>query len=249
MEGEIQPAPQGLEPLSTRDKALRVALSSLIGAVIGVVIAEVVANSLIEISLTYAFAIIFGVAFILLGIVLGWRIWTGIEDPIRRWFLMGLALMVFVSGICCFFLQENWFSQISPGAKVPMYALLGISLAFSLAFSLTEFVNLGVCDTCCSTNFRENPLLANKIQVFVIFGGTMIMGMVFGLMFGLMDVEDDNAAHPKLRQNLITSLILGSVLGTLIGFVNEWLRLRQVAQYRPLSPQNPAPVPTGYDDI
>jgi uncharacterized membrane protein YgaE (UPF0421/DUF939 family) len=58
MEGEVQPAPQGLEPLSNRDKALRVALSSLIGAVIGVVIAEVVANSLIEISLTYAFAVV-----------------------------------------------------------------------------------------------------------------------------------------------------------------------------------------------
>lgn len=59
MEDEIQsPSTGNIEPLTLKDKILRVGLSCLLGALVGVVIAEVVANSLIEISLTYAFAIV-----------------------------------------------------------------------------------------------------------------------------------------------------------------------------------------------
>jgi prolipoprotein diacylglyceryltransferase len=91
-------------------------------------------------------------------------------------------------------------------------------------------------------------------QIFLLFGGTMLMGFIFGMMFGIMDVEDDNSAHPKLRQTLIYSLILGSVLGLLLGAANELMRLFSTgaAQYSALAESDvPKPIaaPTGYDDI
>lgn len=53
-----EPQESTIQVVSTKEKILRVGLSSLLGAVVGVIIAEVVANSLIEISLTYAFAVV-----------------------------------------------------------------------------------------------------------------------------------------------------------------------------------------------
>jgi hypothetical protein len=46
------------EPVSTKEKVGRTALSGLLGAVVGVAIAEIVANSLIEISLSPVFSIV-----------------------------------------------------------------------------------------------------------------------------------------------------------------------------------------------
>ena len=45
------------------------------------------------------------------------------------------------------------------------YAVVGLSLAFALSFTFTEFINMGLCDRCCKTNFEDDPIIATKKQV------------------------------------------------------------------------------------
>jgi hypothetical protein len=103
--------------------------------------------------------------------------------------------------------------------------VLGISLSFSLVFSLTEFLNLGLCDKCCNTDLQSNPLIATKKQVFLIFSGSILMGAIFGILFGVIDVEDDPSRNrTRFKENLLWSIQIGAVIGGLFGFVNQWLR-------------------------
>jgi len=197
--------------------------SMFVGLAIGVVIAEVVANSLIEISVTPVFSIVFGIAFILLGLALVWRVWKSVTESSRRIFMIMFAILVFISGIFSFILEERWVSM-SAAAKIPMYAIIGVSLSFALTFSLTEFINLGLCDKCCNTDFENNPLIGSKKQIFIIFAGSIIMGAIFGVLFGVIDVENDDPQHTKFKENLIWSIPLGGILGAVLGFINQFLR-------------------------
>lgn len=55
---------------------------------------------------------------------------------------MSVFLQVILSGIVCFFLRRNWFMHLPSIAKIPIYALLGTSVAFSLTFTLVDIVNI-----------------------------------------------------------------------------------------------------------
>jgi len=212
--------------------------SLLVGTIIGIVIAEVVANSLIEISITLVFSIVFGVAFILLGLALTWRIWNSVTDSSKRGFMLLFAVLVFISGIFSFLLDEDVVS-IPAKAKIPMYGIIGISLSFALTFSLTEFINLGLCDKCCRTDFEANPLIGSKTQIYVIFAGSIVMGAVFGILFGSIDVENDDARHSRFKENLIWSIPLGGIVGGLLGFINQWIRSTP-RQYLTFQESNPS---------
>jgi len=212
-----------MDPETTTARVAKSTVSAFVGMVVGVVIAEVVANSLIEISITYVFAVVFGIAFILLGFALTWRILKSVEDKQKRIFLLGFAFLVFLSGIFSFILENNW-STLSSSAKIPLYATLGISLSFALTFSLTEFINLGLCDKCCNTDFETYPLIATKKQIFMIFSGSIVMGALFGILFGSIDVEDDDSHHTRFKQNLLWSIPIGAIVGGAIGFLNQWFR-------------------------
>lgn len=198
-------------------------VSFFVGAAIGVIIAIVVANSLVEISLTYVFSIIFGIALILLSLALGWRIWTSVTETSKRIFLLFFAFLVFLSGIFSFVLEKN-LVHIPPSGKIPMYTVLGVALSFALTFSITEFLNMGICDRCCNTDFENHPLIGSKRQVFIIFSGTLLMGAIFGVLFGTIDVENDDSNHSKFRENYLIGIPIGLAIGGFLGFVNQWLR-------------------------
>lgn len=50
------------------------------------------------------------------------------------------------------------------------YGVVGLSLAFALSFSFTEFITMGLCDKCCKTDFENHPIISKKKQVhFYLF--------------------------------------------------------------------------------
>ena len=147
--------------------------------------------------------------------------------------MLFFAALVFLSGIFSFLLEVN-NTHISPGGKVPLYMIVAVSLSFALTYSLTEFINLGLCDRCCDTNFEENPLIGSPKQIYGIFIGSVVMGSIFGIMFGSIDVEDDGARHTRFKESLLLSIPVGSILGGCLGFYNQWLRGVPV-QYSPLA--------------
>jgi len=206
---------------STGKRAGKIILSGFLSGLFGVLIAEVVANSLVEISITPVFSIVFGSAFFILGAAIMYRVFTSMNE--NRNIMIVFALLVFASAAFSILLEKNWL-PLPPAAKVPMYAVVGLSLAFALTFSFTEFINMGVCDRCCKTDFENNPVIGSKKQIFLIFAGAIIMGSVLGVLFGVIDVENDDQLHEKFNKNLILSLPLGFFLGTIIGVINQVMR-------------------------
>jgi len=138
-------------------------------------------------------------------------------------FMLLFASLILISGVFCFLLQEQWLTMGAQPKSI-MYAVVGLSLAFALSFSFMEFVNTGVFDRCCRTDFENNPILSTRKQVALVFLGTTFMGGFHGLMFGLADIEDDNARHEKYTENLIWSIPLGASVGFPIGLINQWIR-------------------------
>jgi hypothetical protein len=76
---------------------------------------------------------------------------------------------VLASGIACFFLKEGLIKTFTAGAKVPLYAMLGISFAFTITYSFSEIANISPWDRCCGTNGQENPIFGSQQQVCIIF--------------------------------------------------------------------------------
>merc|ERR1711934_1280256 len=87
----------------------QVVLSGLLGAVIGMIISFLVICTLVEISLSYFEAVLFGFILILLGAFILARTCCSAEQPERmyRIILGGVSVLVILSGLFCFALQDN----------------------------------------------------------------------------------------------------------------------------------------------
>ncbi|CEL92515.1 unnamed protein product [Vitrella brassicaformis CCMP3155] len=203
-------------------------LSAAVGVVMGIIISLVVNCTLVEISLSPFFSVYFGVLFITVGSVILWRILghANEEAQQRKKQLTGFAVMIVVSGLLCFVLERNWFVGLSPLAKVPLYTILGVSVAFALTFSVVDLINyfLGFLQPN-----GAKPLVESKSQVMLVLSIALVMGGLFGFIFGVMDVEDEVAYQIRLAllREEHYCYPIGALLGGLAGFGNEYLRQQE----------------------
>jgi hypothetical protein len=130
-----------------------------------------------------------------------------------------------------------------------------MALAFALTFAFTEFINLGICNLCCPRTFYVHPSFVSRMQLYIILGAGLLLGLILGIMFGSLDVEDDwSANHSRLVKMLLYGLIPGVFIGGGMGVASEWMRdLLPANAYEPLPVENqtvdPRSMPSGYDDI
>ena len=211
---------------STRNYVFRSACcSAAVGGVLGGFISIIVNNALIEISLTPFFAALFGAVLILLGGLMIWRkLWERHETPLMRTLILAFSTLVLLAGLSCFLLERDWFKTISPNLKVPMYMALGVSLCFSLTFTVVDLLN--AYHDRHSYDMRRRALVHTPTQVGVVLAGAIANGAAFGLTFGVMDVED---APQKLRQEERFSAPIGMLLGACVGAINAVLAYRAEA--------------------
>lgn len=199
-------------------------ISGIVGGALGAAISVVVNNALIEISITPFFAAVFGAVLLLLGCLMVWRKVTegsGAGSPLTRVLMLSFSALVLMSGAACFALEKDWCSRLTPRAKVPLYVMLAISLSFAVSFSLIDLLNLYT--ECGRSAARSSPLVSSPSQITLVLLGAVCMGSIFGYLFGIMDVEDDDAAHAKLRNEERASLPIGFGIGGFVGFLNPLL--------------------------
>lgn len=244
-------------------RAVRCAVSFLVGAFVGVLISEISVNSLVEISISGAFSIIFGISFILLGAAIVWRVHVGSDSGVKRCIVIFFAVLIVMSGIFSFVLDINWVKNVEPSIKIPMYMLLGVSLSFALTFSITEFLNMGLCDRCCATEDDAGqplPIIGGRTQIGVVFLMCVLMGMTFGVLFGALDVENAQQMKTEYMKIIVDVIYVGIVFGGLTGFANEWIRTGEAAgrQYSNLDARRRGPgdlgvvgpsLSTNYDEL
>ena len=92
----------------------------------------------------------FGFCFVMIGVMLMMRIQTLPETPEMsrgKPFLFIFSCMVIVSGVFCFFLEDNWSIKLPPFEKAPIYTVISMALNFCVLFSIVDLSNfiLGFC--------------------------------------------------------------------------------------------------------
>jgi len=126
------------------------------------------------------------------------------------------SLFVICSACLCFTLEKDWFKGIPARTKVPSYALLGVSVAFSFIYSAVDLLQLALDHlgglyqfhfqplTKAKQPFVPTPIIVTSIQVYLLLSVSFIVGALFGTIFGLVDVED------YYRNRLVLYTVLNS---------------------------------------
>ena len=107
---------------------LRTALS---GCILGLVSSLMVNCSLVEVSCSPFFAVAFGLLFLTSSGMMVAQL-QSLPNAKNRVLLIVFACLNFLAGIMCFMLERDWSHGLSAPSKVPLYALLGSCLAFSV---------------------------------------------------------------------------------------------------------------------
>jgi MFS family permease len=228
-----------------RDDFRKAGMSAFVGMLLGLAISLIINSTLVEISVSPFFALYFGILFMSVGGIIIYRLngaalfpsndvaneadqalLLAPEDEVRRKKqLTFFACLILFSGFLCFILEKNWFVGLSWVSKIPLYTILGISVAFALVFSVVDLVNYMMGFLRASV---ARPVVESSHQVYLIMSIALIMGATFGFIFGVMDIEDEIQYQVRLAllKEERTCLPIGGLLGAIAGFGNEYLRLK-----------------------
>ena len=166
----------------------------------------------------------------LIGVVIISRVRSSNYDAFHRKLLLGFSALVMASGGLCVIAEKHTFG-LSPVAKVPLYAVVGVSVTFALVFSAVDLLNY------CS----GRPLVETPSQVIVVLCVSVIMGAIYGFVFGMLDVEDQKGYRLQLQLMREEKFCfpVGGGLGAVAGFLILKLRRRvREVRYDPLSTEN-----------
>lgn len=220
-------------------------VSGFVGVLLGIIISLIVNCTLVEISISSFFALYFGILFIVVGGIILWRIlsqnnYDHDKAAAVKWKPLALfASLIILSGLICFTLQQQWYQGLSPVMKVPLYVLLGTSVAFALTFSVVDLVNyiLGFLQVSIA-----KPFVESTSQVYMVLATALAMGALFGFIFGVMDIEDEVSYQIRLallREERYCYPV-GALLGGAVGVANEYIR-EQEERFA-------CPITNGFDD-
>ena len=152
---------------------------------------------------------------------------------------------VLSSACLCFTLEKDWFKAIPARTKVPSYALLGVSIAFSFVYAVVDLAQAAV-DRAGSLfqihfqpmskarqPFEPTPLIVTNIQVYLLLSVSFTVGALFGAIFGLVDVEDYYrnriVLYTVLNNEISLCEPIGVLFGAFAGFMSEFLRQQEMA--------------------
>jgi len=130
------------------------------------------------------------------------------------------------SGVLCFLLEKDWTHKISSQSKIPLYAILGISIAFSLVYSFTDILQYLVFRCCRNTKFFSIPFAISHVRLLMCTAS--ICGLYYGWIFGILDSEDVNRPSLELfiQKENFYCYPLAATLGGFSGFYVYYKSLR-----------------------
>lgn len=143
--------------------------SAVIGSTLGVISSLMVNCSLVEVSCSPFFAVAFGLLFLTSAAMMASQLYM-LPNANNRVLLCCFAALNLVAGAVCFLLERDWSHGLSVNGKVPLYALLGSCLAFSVNVSRPRGSRQArrLCggDACCAARrlcgHRPTPASARQ---------------------------------------------------------------------------------------
>lgn len=162
----------------------------------------------------------------ILGSVIVFRVYhQHISNSRKRYFIAFGALIIF-SGALCFILEQNWFLHLEAHIKIPVYAILGISISYALTFAIVDLVNY----ICLHLERYGRSPVENSEQIIAVIILSAVMGAVLGIIFGLMDIEDEVKYHDKLSlmKEELYCYPIGGIIGFVSGGLNDYLQVQEI---------------------
>ena len=224
--------PRGVRARKQHAQIWSAILSSLVlGMLFGSVGSLLVNCALVEISLSPLFATAFGVLFLISGGTVAWQVLLEPDGGENRMLLLAFSALVTTSGILCFLLERDWSHGLSRRAKVPLYALLGVSLSFSTHFTALDL--LARMRESLGWNSMHggpvNAMVRTQWQARLLALVAVVTGCLYGLVFGIMDVEDAHKGRElrvALQRETRVCYPIGAVAGALAAIAARVLELR-----------------------
>lgn len=213
-------------------------VSGLIGAGIGALCSLLVNSTLIEVSINTVFSIYFGVIFAGIGLLVLWRTYnenqknesTIVRRPTDTFFahpgmLYTFSSLMIFSGLICFLLRKDWFTEINYLLKIPFFTTLGVSFSFIIILLFADCLNY--CAASCGRG-PARPIIDSNQQIYLVAALAVIMGFLYGFIFGILDLEDANLYKLAILAMKEESYCypIGIILGGIAGFLNEIMRER-----------------------
>lgn len=103
-----------------------------------------------------------------------------------------LAGCIFLSGLCCLLLEEDWHKNVEWYVKLVPYSLLGVSISFTVMTQVLDLCELlkYTWDRSWFGTPNSPALVVCNLQYLLVLAGSMGLGLVLGLLFGFADIED-----------------------------------------------------------
>lgn len=132
-----------------------------------------------------------GLFFLALAAIITWRV-LSFAAAANRAALLTLSALMACAGLLCLVYQRHWFFSLGALARVPIYALIGVSLAFALAFAVVELLNYaasaGLPASTPGAARAHAAIVQTPQQVALLAVASVVLGLVYGLMFGSAEV-------------------------------------------------------------
>lgn len=211
----------------TQNPNVRLGLAAIIGAILGMLIGWCTNAAMVEISINAIFALYFGFFFLFLAGVITWRV-VNFSQAANRHALLVLSGLMGLAGLICVFYQRHWFFSLSAAFRVPIYAILGVSLSFALSFAIAELLNYA----STHTNFggpiaprAQSALVQSPQQIFLLAVSSVALGFVYGIIFGFAEIGKGVFTLHTLRTQFLHEericLPIGALVGAATGFLIE----------------------------
>ena len=133
-----------------------------------------------------------------------------------------LSFTNLLSGLFCIILDKDLFSKIDDDYKIPLYAMIGASLAFLINYSIVDMIEVTMdfyhFDMCGKAKSDYVPLVVSNVHHYFLLLATMGMGVLFGTMFGAVDIESLYMVKLyMLEAAFMVELLVFAPLGLLFG--------------------------------
>lgn len=220
-------APDGLDGRAR--ELVAAASATAAGSLFAIGVSYAVNAVLVEVSVSPPLTVVVGLLELFTGGLMLWQSvlahYGGPGGEFRGSFshfalLTAFACVNAASGVVCFLLEEDWSSSMSAPAKVPLYALIGVSLCFDLVF---------LCMGAASELFPGSfpPLVRSPLEVRLMAATSAASGLYFGFLFGSLDpVGGASRSHVELavRQENSYCYPVAALTGGLATVVARLLR-------------------------
>jgi len=201
-------------------------ITSTVGSTISIMIYYIVNLGLVEISLSPFYAFLVGMMLIFVGLILVWQSLVNYSESsgvslCHMVTLCLFALIIVSSGVVCFLLEKDWTNTISVKSKIPLYALMGVSISFSVVYSAADMLH-HICSRFCQGEKATfaRPFVQSVTRVRLLAVTAVICGLYYGWIFGMLDSEDVNRESLELfiQKESFYCYPLAAVLGGLSAF-------------------------------